>query len=743
VAEHPCSFLFLIPLIPFVVGFANGLIGRYLPRIVPGASACLAMALSLWYSTRAVFWFYGAPSGTVALRQDLWTWMSSGGLDVSFSLMADQLTCLMIVMISVVGFLIHLYSLGYMEHEKDQARYFSQLNLFAGFMFLLVMATNFPVMFIGWEGVGACSYLLIGYYFSSEDKAQAGKKAFLVNRVGDASFLVGVLVLLGGLSSAGGPLTLEFSKIKARIGALAEQRIFVDLITPSEQKTPGFDPEDGGRVVNLSPSFSTPERDAIQSRSSVSTTTSVLDRSWPPTSGQAVSRSPSAGVRASRGVRSSGDSSPNDSGPFSASIVTVVALLLFLGATGKSAQIPLYVWLPDAMAGPTPVSALIHAATMVTAGVYMVCRLCFLFTVSDTAMAVVAWTGALTALLAGIIALAQRDIKKILAYSTISQLGFMFLAAGSGAFSAAIFHVFTHAFFKALLFLGAGSVIHALHGEQDIFNMGGLRKKLPWTYRTFLIGALALCGFPPLAGFFSKDQILFQVYSSPRGGAGLYLIAIFTAILTAFYMFRLVSLVFWSESRVDRRLKKTIHEAPPSMLLPLVILAAGTVIVGFLNTPGLLYGHEWLSHALDPVLGESSTQLKRPEPFLEFGLMIVSILVGLIGILTAWWIYTSPERDDTLAEFEGTLAYRAVLAKFGVDEAYDLVIVRPLLAVSRFLRTIVDETVVDGALVNGVARLIDRVASVFRELQSGDTQRYLLLLTLGTTAVIVYLMRSF
>ncbi|MBI4860575.1 MAG: NADH-quinone oxidoreductase subunit L [Candidatus Riflebacteria bacterium] len=660
--------LWLIPLIPFVVGFAIGLFGRYVQQFWSGFAACLAMLASLVYSIKAVFLLASTPADVVHVKQHVWTWMTSGGLTIDFSLVVDQLTAVMILIVTGVGFLIHYYSLGYMEHDHDSPRFFCQLNLFAGFMLLLVMASNLLVMFVGWEGVGACSYLLIGFYFKESEKAAAGQKAFLVNRIGDVFFVLGVLLLLYGLAQAGLAPTLEFAQIKAGAGALEDQRLALSWGTAAGAGSPLVEPTSVG-------------------------------------------------------------------------LVTMVCLLLFVGATGKSAQIPLFVWLPDAMAGPTPVSALIHAATMVTAGVYMVCRLHFLFVMSPTAMAVIAWVGALTALMAGVIGLAQRDIKRVLAYSTISQLGYMFLAAGVGAFAAAIFHLLTHAFFKALLFLGAGSVIHGLKGEQDIFKMGGLRTKLPVTHLTFVVGALAIAGVPPLAGFFSKDLILYHAYSSRLGSPGLYLIALITAVLTAFYMFRMVTLVFWGESRVDRAVKKHIHESPPSMTITLMFLAVLSAMAGFLNLPKILKGSEWFDTVLHPVFARVHV-LGAPDHRLEGVLMLVSILVAVIGVTMTTLFYLSPRKDEALEELEVTWVYRAIYRKFAIDELYALIVVCPLSAFSRFLKDAFDGALIDRTLVNGPPRLLKIAGRFLSEFQSGDVQRYLLLLTLGMAAIVVYLIKT-
>jgi NADH-quinone oxidoreductase subunit L len=710
------GFLYLIPLVPLAVALINGLVGRYLPRIACGTAACVAMAVSFFYAVRAVFGLFYAPREVGTLTQNLWTWMTAGNLRVEFALMVDGLTSALILVVTGVGFLIHLYSIGYMEHEEDWARYFCQLNLFAAFMLVLVMASNLLVMFIGWEGVGACSYLLIGYYFSDDEKASAGKKAFLVNRVGDVFFVLGVLLLLVGLASQpGGTPTLDFRELAAQAHRL--ERVPVAVALRSGRFHAGGAGAPGAAAAGV-----------VESAAHATAPPDVIDA--------AAASGPLHGEPAGAG----GTGGTGDSGG-GVALLTVVALLLFAGATGKSAQIPLYVWLPDAMAGPTPVSALIHAATMVTAGVFMCCRLNFLFARSPAAMAVVAWVGAATALFAALIALAQRDIKKVLAYSTISQLGYMFLAVGVGAWGYAIFHLTTHAFFKALLFLGAGSVIHALHGEQDIFQMGGLHKRLRGTYLTFLVGALALSGIPPFAGFFSKDQILYMAWASPRGGGpALYAIGLLTAVLTSFYMFRLISLVFWGESRVDKKHRKQIHEAPPSMLGPLLVLAVLSFCGGLLNFPHIFWGSEILVEKLGPVFEHAAVHPPQ-DAGLELGLMMVSVLAAACGIYTAVRLYLSPDRDVTLGPWTASPAHTVVAGKFWVDEIYDALVVRPLLAFARLLQAGFDAVLIDGWMVHGPGRVVGELAALVRDLQSGDVQRYLLLVALGTVSVLVYLIR--
>jgi NADH-quinone oxidoreductase subunit L len=507
-----------------------------------------------------------------------------------------------------------------MKGEEYFNRYFTWLNLFVFMMLILVLSDSFVTMFIGWEGVGLCSYLLIGYWFEKKPAADAGKKAFIVNRVGDFGFLLGILLIF------------------ATFGSVAFEEVL-----------------------------------------------------------------PAAGT-------------------ILPATATAIALLLFLGATGKSAQIPLYIWLPDAMEGPTPVSALIHAATMVTAGVYMVARCHALFEQSLTALNWVAWIGAATAFFAATMAVVQKDFKRILAYSTISQLGYMFVAAGVGAYAVGIFHLTTHAFFKALLFLCAGSAIHALAGEQDIFKMGGLRKLMPWTFGTFLVGVFALAGVPGLSGFFSKDQILISDFLS--GSLLLWLLGVITAGLTAFYAFRLLFVAFYGKPRMDRRTAAQVHESPPIMIVPLVILALFAAFVGYLGLPAGL----GVGHAIDIFLA--------PDVALEWGLTLVSVLAAAAGILAAYWIYV---RHWGLAARMTTSArwlYDIIYNKYYVDEAYTEVFVNPLRALAGALSDVV-EPGIDGA-VDGLGRLTGLAGEGFRRLQTGLVRNYALAMLAGVVAVLAY-----
>jgi NADH-quinone oxidoreductase subunit L len=573
-----------------------------------------------------------------ALVDRMFSWISVGHVQVVAGLRFDALSAVMTLIVTGVGFLIHVYSAGYMEHDEDSVRYFLYLNLFMLAMLLLVLGDSILLFFVGWEGVGLCSYLLIGFWYEKNENADAGKKAFIVNRIGDAGFLLGLMLLFWSLG-AKGVWTLDF----------AEFRAHADLISPP--------------------------------------------------------------------------------------IATAVGLLLFVGATGKSAQIPLYVWLPDAMAGPTPVSALIHAATMVTAGVYMIARMSFLYVLSPTALHVVAATGATTALFAASIGLVQNDIKKVLAYSTVSQLGYMFLAMGVGAFAIGIFHLMTHAFFKGLLFLGAGSVIHGMGGEQDIREMGGLRTKMPITFWTFFVACCAISGGPLFSGFFSKDAILFQAFASEYGHPALWAIGAFAALLTAFYMFRLLFVTFFGECRADHHTAEHAHESPPAMTVPLAVLAVLSVVGGYVGLPdGWLWGDRF-SKFLAPVLPAQGHE--QHSAGLEAGLMAVSILAAAAGIALAYLFYIrSPEIPDRLsARLRGL--YDALLNKYWVDEIYGGTVVSFTFWVSSVLWRFVDVTLIDGA-VNGVGRVIQLQSSVWRRLQTGNVQHYALMFLGGVIVIIGY-----
>jgi NADH-quinone oxidoreductase subunit L len=566
-------------------------------------------------------------------RDPVYTWIESGSFKVNLAFQVDALTAVMLLIVSGIGFLIHLYSLSYMGHDDDMARFFTYLNLFIFFMLLLVMGDNLLILFVGWEGVGLCSYLLIGFWHRDPNNAIAGNKAFIVNRIGDWGFILGIFVLVCELARQG-IWTLDFDVLQQHAKSL-------------------------------------------------------------------------------------------DSGT-----VTLITVLLFIGATGKSAQLPLFVWLPDAMAGPTPVSALIHAATMVTAGVYMTARLHFLFAPAPATLALIAVVGAATAFVAAVIALTQNDIKKVLAYSTVSQLGYMFLAVGMGAFGAAIFHVFTHAFFKACLFLGSGSVIHALGGEQDMRKMGGLKAHMPVTYWTYVIATLALAGAPFTAGFFSKDLILWQTFS--HGETGLWSVGVIGAGMTTFYMFRQLFMVFHGECRAGAHAKAHLHESPALMTLPLAILAIGSIFSGWLGAPAYLWGSRW-DRWLAPVLG---------APAEHHGSVSTEIIVTLatLGVIAAGFVLAYVKYGKAAAPSEqesGGVLYQISLNKFYVDEFYNFAIVRPFTTLASLSARFIDPWMIDG-MVNGVGATARGCSNIWRYLQTGNVQHYAAMFLTGALALLAY-----
>jgi NADH-quinone oxidoreductase subunit L len=683
--------LALIPLLPFVGFLLNATVGRRLPKSVSGGVATAAMGLAFGVALAAVWRLLQLPAaeGVRALDQHVYTWFASGGLNVALAFRLDPLASVMVLVITGIGTLIHLYSTAYMHEESDAefARYFSYLNLFAAFMLVLVLGSNFPVMFVGWEGVGLCSYLLIGFWFKKKSASDAGKKAFIVNRVGDFGFILGMLWLFALVG------TLDFQEVAARVAAMPGDGLVL-----------------GGGAAAL----------------------------------------------------------------------TGITLLLFLGATGKSAQLPLHIWLPDAMEGPTPVSALIHAATMVTAGVYMIGRNAVLFSHAPGTLEVVAVVGCVTALMAGTIGLVQTDIKRVLAYSTVSQLGYMFLAMGVGAFAAGIFHLYTHAFFKALLFLGSGAVIHALHGEQDLRRMGGLKRELPITYWTFLIGTLAIAGVPLLSGFFSKDEILWKTFSG--GHPVLWGLAVVTALLTATYMFRLLYLTFFGERRTGpaevghhdgahagpataghhggtlpgpaaaghHGSAGHLHDAPPAMAIALVVLAIGSVVAGYVGIPHALGGHNQIDAFLEPSFhapGGAEAAVVEPaaaageahdDTALELSLMGLSTLVAFAGIGLATMLYLRrPGAAASLAN-RFRAAHGLLLNKYYVDELYEAVIVQPVRRLSTgVLWRVVDAGVVDG-IVNGVGLAVRGWSAVLRRLQTGSVRAYAMSMFLAAVAIVGY-----
>jgi NADH-quinone oxidoreductase subunit L len=696
------SSLFLIPLLPLVGFLFNFTVGVRLlsrgagdhsgddhsrgPSPIVGLVACGSVLLSFLVAAAAVVAAHRSPDH--ALVQTLWTWIPGVATEtmvhgvvgvttfqVEWAYLLDPLSSVMVLVVTFVGLLIHVYSLGYMAHDPGYARYMAYLNLFMFAMLTLVLGANYLVLFVGWEGVGLCSYLLIGFWFEKQSASDAGKKAFIVNRIGDAGFLVGVFLIFVTFG------TLDFRAVAAAVAHLP------------------------------------------------------VEYAWGGT-------------------------------------LTLIGLLLFVGATGKSAQVPLYVWLPDAMEGPTPVSALIHAATMVTAGVYMVARSSALYAHAPRAMLVVALVGAFTAIFAASIGLVQNDIKRVLAYSTVSQLGYMFLACGVGAFGAGIFHVGTHAFFKALLFLGSGSVIHAMSGEQDMRHMGGLREKLPWTHLTMLVGCIAIAGIPPLAGFFSKDEILWSAWKVGGYGQWVWGVGFVAAAMTAFYMFRLYWMTFGGSFRGSDEQGKHLHESPRSMVVPLQVLAAGSVLVGFLGVPAVLFGNNWIEHFLHPAFENAHYALEEvfaapvPGHGVELGLMGLSVAVAALGIWVATRFYRGapvlPERLS--AAWPGV--YRTLLNKYWVDEIYNAAVVRGLVLGGGNALFASDRFVVDGGdgevrpalgvngvawstrdvvakasnlwdryvidlLVNAIAFVLDNLSYVFRSVQNGLVQHYALSMLIG------------
>ena len=707
--------LLFIILAPFIGFLINATFGRRLSKTVSGGVAVAAMLVAFGISLASAAQIFGAPANDRVIEQTVFTWMTSGDFTVPFTLRLDPLATLMILVVTGIGSLIHIYSTSYMHEERDPeyARYFSYLNLFAAFMLTLVLGANFPIMFVGWEGVGLCSYLLIGFWFTKKSASDAGKKAFVVNRIGDFAFILG---MFGAFVTFG---TLDFKVIAEQVASMP------------------------------------------------------VEVTW--------------------------------------GVLSVTTLLFFIGATGKSAQIPLFIWLPDAMEGPTPVSALIHAATMVTAGVYMIGRNAELFAHAPLTMQVVAVIGALTALMAGTIGLVQNDIKRVLAYSTVSQLGYMFLAMGVGAFSAGVFHLYTHAFFKALMFLGSGSVIHAMAGEQDMRKMGGLKKYMPITYWTFVIGAAAIAGVPGLAGFFSKDEILFQAYYT--GHTGLWVIGALTGLLTACYMFRLVFMTFHGKERFEaggahghghdehaahghdahdshghgHGHHGAPHESPWAMAMPLVLLAVGSVAAGYVGVPHALGGSNAIETFLHPSFHPASVHGAAvaggghaapaagdhgapvtPAPAagagasatahapaaggheaaaghddpnktrIELTLMGVSTVLAFLGIgLAAFFFLQRPAAADAAASSLAPV-YRLLLNKYYVDEIYDATLVHPIRdGSSSVLWKTVDARIIDGA-VNGTGLLVRESAGALRLLQTGSLRVYAASLFTGVLLVLGY-----
>ncbi len=623
--------LVLLALVPVLGAFLNFLFEYRWSKTLVHTIGVGSIGISFLLSAVAFWKLLQLEPEARFIEVVFYKWMVTGDLSLDIAFLLDPLSMVMMLVVTGVSFLIHVYSIGYMHDDPSYARFFSYLNLFVFFMLVLVMANNFVMMFIGWEGVGLCSYLLIGFWFEEDYNAYAGNKAFIVNRIGDFGFLLGMFLIF------------------VTFGSLNYSDVF----------------ENASRVLG-----------------------------------------------------------------YNSFLATAITLLLFVGATGKSSQIPLYVWLPDAMAGPTPVSALIHAATMVTAGVYMVARCNALYTLAPISMAVVATIGALTAMFAASMGFAQRDIKRILAYSTISQLGYMFLGVGVAAFSAGIFHLVTHAFFKALLFLSAGSVIHAMGGEQDVMKMGGLKGRIKKTFIVSAVGTLAIAGMPGFSGFFSKDEILWKAFSSPYGGVFLWAIGVITAGMTAFYMFRWLFLIFYGEERMDHETKHHIHESPNVMLVPLYVLAFLSIFGGYIGLPESLGGKNHFHHFLEPVTRYAyEVEWEHYSHALEYTLMVVSVAVAFAGFFLAYLCYVKdPSIPVRFAEKYKTL-YRWVYNKYFVDEFYNFTFVKGLLGTAFGSRKF-DEKVIDGA-VNGTGKTMIFSGSLMSKLQTGYIYHYVWGIVLG------------
>lgn len=625
------KLVWLIPLLPLIGFLITGLFGKKLSKGLVSIVACGAVLAAFAVSLGIFFELSGSAQKSFTI--DVFNWISAGRLSVPFSFLIDPLSSLFLLIITGIGFLIHVYSTAYMSHDEGFSRFFAYLNLFVFFMLLLVLGSNYLIMFVGWEGVGLCSYLLIGFWFKNTAYNNAAKKAFIMNRIGDLGFILGIILIF------------------VTFGSIAYSDVFV-----------------------LAKNF--------------------------------ASNNP---------------------------VLVAITLLLFIGATGKSAQLPLYTWLPDAMAGPTPVSALIHAATMVTAGIYMIARSNILFTLAPTTMGVVAVIGACTLLFAASIGLAQNDIKKVLAYSTVSQLGYMFLALGVGAYTGAVFHVMTHAFFKALLFLGAGSVIHAMSNEQDIRSMGGLKKHLPITHITFLLGTLAIAGCPPFSGFFSKDEILAHAFEHNKL---LWLIGVAGAAMTTFYMFRLYFLTFWGGFRGTHEQEHHLHESPKNMTLPLIILAVLSVIGGFIGIPEVLGGKHLLDEYLKPVFQDSSFRIiHHLSHETEYLLMAVAIAVMAASLYYAYKLYV---KEKTLPVSEGEALkplHKLIYNKYYMDELYNNLITQPLNFLSNGLHKLIDNRLVDG-IVNGVGTAVNWTSSQIRLAQTGNIGFYVFIMVISIALIL-------
>jgi NADH-quinone oxidoreductase subunit L len=626
------QLIWLVPLLPLIGFLTIGLGGKNLSKSIVGTLGSGVVLAAFLLSLGIFFELEGQAEKSITI--DLFSWITAGKLSIPFSFLIDPLSSLFLLIITGIGFLIHLYSTGYMHEDEGFSRFFAYLNLFIFFMLLLVLGSNYLIMFVGWEGVGLCSYLLIGFWFKNTDYNNAAKKAFIMNRIGDLGFLLGIIL------------------IYITFGSISYKDVFMQA-------------------------------------SSMASGTAVL---------------------------------------------TTITLLLFVGAMGKSAQLPLYTWLPDAMAGPTPVSALIHAATMVTAGIYMIARSNILYTLAPVSMEVVAIVGVCTLLFAATIGLAQNDIKKVLAYSTVSQLGYMFLALGVGAYTGAVFHVMTHAFFKALLFLGAGSVIHAMSGEQDIRKMGGLKKYIPITKLTFLLGTLAIVGCPGFSGFFSKDEILAHAYEH---NPILWFLGVAGAAMTTFYMFRLYFLTFEGTFRGTHEQEHHLHESPKSMTIPLIILAVFSVAGGWIGIPEVLGGHHFLEEFLDPVFEDSSIRMLHHLPeTTEYILMGVAVAVALISFYYAYTTYVKNKTVPADEDEELNPIHQLVYKKYWVDELYEAIITKPLNFISEMLYKLVDNQIVDG-IVNGLGQLVRWKSQVLRLAQTGNIGFYVFAMVAGIVLILL------
>jgi NADH-quinone oxidoreductase subunit L len=628
-------YIWLIPILPLAGFVINGLGRNTFSKSVIGFIGSFLVFCSFGLSVAA---FLQVKTTGAPINVTIYDWFTVGTLKISFAFLVDQLSALMLLIITGVGFLIHVYSAGYMKDDAGYGKFFAYLNLFVFFMLLLVLGSNYLVMFIGWEGVGLCSYLLIGFWYTNPSYADAAKKAFIMNRIGDLGFIIGIFLLIVYFGSAS----------------------YADIFSK-------------------------------------------------------------AATRDYAGV------------PY-----VLITMLLFVGAVGKSAQLPLFTWLPDAMAGPTPVSALIHAATMVTAGVYMIARSNLLFTLAPVTLHVIAIVGLTTAVVAALIALSQTDIKKVLAYSTVSQLGYMFLGLGVGAYTGAFFHVLTHAFFKALLFLGAGSVIHAVSGEQDMRKMGGLKSKLPVTFWTMLIGTLAISGIPPFAGFFSKDEILAHVFVQSKS---MYVIGVITAMFTSFYMFRMLFLTFYGKFRGTHEQEHHLHESPPSMTVPLILLAVLSTVGGFLGVPESLGGHHWLEQFLSPVFKDSASIVKNVPSLRQTEIFLMAISVGgaVLALIYAYLRYIKkghvPVADQEDRPALASLSYH----KFYIDELYDAVIRKPLDALSVFFYKVIDQLGIDG-IVNEIGKSPVEAGKGLRLLQTGNVGFYIFMMVAGIISILMYIL---